>query len=55
MEAEISRLESLLTVARDDLNACTLRLDGVRDELRHVEREIRRIEPEQRKVRSSLV
>ena len=53
MEAEISRLESALTVARDDLNACNLRLDGIRDELKHVERDIRRIEPDLRKVNSS--
>lgn len=50
MEAEINRLESTLTVARDDLKACSLRLDGIKDELKHVEREIRRIEPELRKV-----
>ncbi|KAI0726494.1 cohesin complex subunit psm1 [Fomitopsis betulina] len=49
IETEINRLESALTVARDDLNACILRLDGIKDELKHVEREIRRIEPELRK------
>ncbi|KAH9836074.1 cohesin complex subunit psm1 [Rhodofomes roseus] len=49
MESEISRLESALSVAKDDLKACQLRLDGIKEELKHVEREIRRIEPELRK------
>ncbi|KAH9924069.1 condensin complex subunit SMC1 [Fomitopsis serialis] len=49
MDAEINRLESALSVAKDDLKACQLRLDGIKDELKHVEREIRRIEPELRK------
>ncbi|KAH9930814.1 cohesin complex subunit psm1 [Amylocystis lapponica] len=44
--AEISRLESALVVARDDLSACKLRLNGIKDEIKHVDREIRRLTPE---------
>ena len=71
--AEISRLESSLGVARDDLvcsdcypdhvqscltllpsqNACKAKLDGVKSELKHTDREIRQLQPELRKVRFS--
>ncbi|KAJ3557591.1 hypothetical protein NM688_g1392 [Phlebia brevispora] len=44
--AEITRLEPALTVARDDLSACRLRLTGIRDETRHVDQELRRLNPE---------
>lgn len=49
IEIEINRLESDLAVTKDDLQACQLRLDGIKDELKHVERELRRLEPELRK------
>ncbi|EIN08250.1 hypothetical protein PUNSTDRAFT_52701 [Punctularia strigosozonata HHB-11173 SS5] len=44
--SEIARLEAALTVARDDLSACTLRLGGLKDELKHVDKEIKSIKPE---------
>ncbi|KZT07028.1 cohesin complex subunit psm1 [Laetiporus sulphureus 93-53] len=51
--AEITRLESALTIAKDDLAACKLRLDGIKDELRHVDKEIKRINPELHKAQSA--
>ncbi|KAF9817733.1 hypothetical protein IEO21_03282 [Rhodonia placenta] len=50
---EITRLESACTVAKDDLAACKLRLDGIKDELKHVDREIKRLEPELRKAQGA--
>ncbi|KAI0808015.1 condensin complex subunit SMC1 [Fomes fomentarius] len=52
--AEITRLESALTVARDDLSACKDRLDGVKSELKHTDREIKQLQPELRKARSAF-
>ncbi|KAI0078626.1 cohesin complex subunit psm1 [Panus rudis PR-1116 ss-1] len=46
--AEITRLEPSLTIARDDLSACKLRLNGIKDEIKHVREEIRRLNPELR-------
>ncbi|OJA11273.1 hypothetical protein AZE42_12364 [Rhizopogon vesiculosus] len=37
--AEITRLESAITIARDDLGACNSRYNGIKDELKHLERE----------------
>ncbi|KAI8982948.1 condensin complex subunit SMC1 [Trametes punicea] len=43
--AEITRLESALTVARDDQKACKARLDGARSELKQIDREVRQLQP----------
>ncbi|KAF5378785.1 hypothetical protein D9615_006938 [Tricholomella constricta] len=51
--AEISRLESANTVARDDLSACKLRITGLKDELKHIEREIKQNTPELKKIQKS--
>ncbi|TBU39664.1 condensin complex subunit SMC1 [Dichomitus squalens] len=51
--AEITRLESARTVARDDLGACRAKLHGVKDELKHIDREIRQIQPELRKAQAA--
>ncbi|RPD56436.1 condensin complex subunit SMC1 [Lentinus tigrinus ALCF2SS1-6] len=51
--AEISRLESALSVARDDLNACQAKLDGVKSEIKHTDREIKQLQPELRKAQSA--
>nr|VWO99827.1 NOT4p [Ganoderma boninense] len=51
--AEITRLESAHSVARDDLGACKAKLNGVRDELKHIDREIRQIQPELRKAQTA--
>ncbi|KAH0579770.1 hypothetical protein H2248_002607 [Termitomyces sp. 'cryptogamus'] len=51
--AEISRLESASTVARDDLSACKLRITGLKDELKHIDKEIKQINPELKKVQKS--
>ncbi|KAG6852767.1 hypothetical protein C0991_009264 [Blastosporella zonata] len=48
---EISRLESAMTVARDDLSACKLRITGLKDELKHIDKEIKQTTPELKKVR----
>nr|VWO96457.1 Structural maintenance of chromosomes protein [Ganoderma boninense] len=51
--AEITRLESAHSVARDDLGACKAKLNGVRDEVKHIDREIRQIQPELRKAQTA--
>ncbi|EIW51887.1 cohesin complex subunit psm1 [Trametes versicolor FP-101664 SS1] len=51
--AEISRLESALHVARDDQKANKTRLSGIKDELKHVEREIRALQPDLRKAQAA--
>ncbi|TFK73385.1 condensin complex subunit SMC1 [Pluteus cervinus] len=51
--ADVSRLESAITVARDELNGSTSRLNGWRDELKHLEREIKTVTPELQKAESS--
>ncbi|KAF8068609.1 condensin complex subunit SMC1 [Lyophyllum atratum] len=51
--AEISRLDSVITVARDDLSACKLRITGLKDELKHLEKEIKQTTPELKKVEKS--
>ncbi|KAG6915096.1 hypothetical protein DXG01_013475 [Tephrocybe rancida] len=51
--AEISRLESATTVARDDLSACKLRITGLKDELKHIDKEIKQINPELKKVQKN--
>ncbi|KAE9404591.1 condensin complex subunit SMC1 [Gymnopus androsaceus JB14] len=47
--AEISQLESNITIVRDELNACKTRLTGLKDELKHLEREIQKNGPELKK------
>ncbi|KAG6820541.1 hypothetical protein H0H93_015712 [Arthromyces matolae] len=51
--AEISRLESASTVIRDDLSACKLRITGLKEEMKHIEKEIKQISPELQKTRRS--
>ncbi|KAF8802737.1 condensin complex subunit SMC1 [Phlegmacium glaucopus] len=51
--SEISRLESLITVAKDDLRACKLRTTGIKDELKHIDKELKSISPELKKARST--
>ncbi|KAI0962689.1 hypothetical protein AcV7_001479 [Taiwanofungus camphoratus] len=50
---EISRLESLYTVTKDDLSACKLRLDGIKNEIKHIDREMKQTEPQLRKAQNS--
>ncbi|KAJ3819709.1 SMCs flexible hinge [Lentinula raphanica] len=51
--AEISQLESNLAIAKDELNACKTRLSGLKEELRHLDREIQKNSPELKKVKLS--
>ncbi|KAG6329522.1 hypothetical protein ID866_9567, partial [Astraeus odoratus] len=51
--AEITRLESAITLAKDDLSALKLRLTGTKDELKFVERELKKLAPERKKVETA--
>ncbi|KAH9884117.1 cohesin complex subunit psm1 [Cubamyces lactineus] len=51
--AEVTRLESTLSVARDDLKACKTRLSGIKDEIKHLDREIRQLQPDLRKAQAA--
>ncbi|KAJ8594932.1 RecF/RecN/SMC protein [Rhizopogon salebrosus TDB-379] len=51
--AEITRLESAITVARDDLSACRSRYNGIKEELKHVERELKKLSPDLKKAQAS--
>ncbi|KAJ6560360.1 condensin complex subunit SMC1 [Mycena capillaripes] len=51
--AEIGRIESATSLAKDDLNACKLRLTGIRDELKHIEKELKKNAPELRKTQAA--
>ncbi|KAG7094864.1 hypothetical protein E1B28_005672 [Marasmius oreades] len=51
--ADISRLESSITIAKDDLNACKLRITGLKDELKHLEQEIKKTTPELSKAQAT--
>jgi structural maintenance of chromosome 1 len=51
--AEVTRLESAITLAKDDLNACKLRLTGIKDELKHLDREIKKNVPELGKLQTT--
>ncbi|KAH7887101.1 RecF/RecN/SMC [Phlebopus sp. FC_14] len=51
--AEITRLESALTVTRDDLSAFKLRLNGTKDELKHLDRELKKIAPDFKKAKDA--
>ncbi|KAH8082807.1 cohesin complex subunit psm1 [Cristinia sonorae] len=44
--AEITRLEPAHQVARDDLTACKHKLNGTKDELKHVQADLKKLEPE---------
>jgi len=66
--SEISRQESDITVAKDDLvssdlviskqfanksyrqRACKLRINGIKEELKHIDRELKNLSPESKKV-----
>ncbi|KAJ3521351.1 hypothetical protein NMY22_g12355 [Coprinellus aureogranulatus] len=47
--SEISRLEATITVARDDLTACKLRITGLKEELKHVDKELKTLAPQLKK------
>ncbi|ESK86076.1 cohesin complex subunit psm1 [Moniliophthora roreri MCA 2997] len=51
--ADVARLESGITIAKDDLNACKLRITGLKDELKHLEREIKQNTPELQKAQTN--
>ncbi|KAG2151543.1 RecF/RecN/SMC [Suillus clintonianus] len=51
--AEITRLESAITVVRDDLSACRSRYTGIKEELKHAERELKKLSPELKKAQAS--
>ncbi|KIJ07381.1 hypothetical protein PAXINDRAFT_19420 [Paxillus involutus ATCC 200175] len=51
--AEITRLESALTVTKDDLSTFKLRYNGTKDELKHVERELKRLVPNVKKAQNA--
>ncbi|KAH7906967.1 RecF/RecN/SMC [Hygrophoropsis aurantiaca] len=51
--AEITRLESALAVTRDDLSACRLRLNGTKDELKHLDRELKKSSPGLKKAQTT--
>ncbi|KAF8214101.1 condensin complex subunit SMC1 [Mycena galopus ATCC 62051] len=51
--ADIGRIESATTLAKDDLNAVNLRLTGVRDELKHIEKELKKNAPELKKTQAT--
>ncbi|KAI0063838.1 cohesin complex subunit psm1 [Artomyces pyxidatus] len=53
LSLELSRLESTLQVARDDLSACKLKVNGLKDELKHVERSLKQNTPELNKARKA--
>ncbi|KAA1474997.1 hypothetical protein DENSPDRAFT_401153 [Dentipellis sp. KUC8613] len=52
--SEISRLESALNISRDDLSACKLKVTGLKDELKHVDRTLRQNTPELTKAKRAL-
>ncbi|KIM37018.1 hypothetical protein M413DRAFT_448746 [Hebeloma cylindrosporum] len=51
--SDISRLEANITVAKDDLRACKLRITGIKDELKHIDRELKTITPELKKAHTT--
>ncbi|KAK7020211.1 Structural maintenance of chromosomes protein 1 [Paramarasmius palmivorus] len=51
--ADIARLESSITIAKDDLNACKLRITGLKDEIKHLDREIQKNTPELKKAQTT--
>ncbi|KAN0084141.1 RecF/RecN/SMC [Tylopilus felleus] len=53
--AEITRLESAISVTKDDLSAFKLRHNGTKDELKHVERELKKLAPDFKKAQTAHV
>ncbi|KAL5522775.1 hypothetical protein ACEPAG_8793 [Sanghuangporus baumii] len=51
--AEITRIESSLTLAKDDLAALTSSLKGKQDELRHIKSELKKKTPELKQARTN--
>ncbi|KAF9496421.1 hypothetical protein BDN71DRAFT_747742 [Pleurotus eryngii] len=51
--AELSRLGSAITIARDDLSATRLRINGLKDELKHLDRELKTLSPQLRTAQST--
>ncbi|KAF8892810.1 hypothetical protein CPB84DRAFT_1816222 [Gymnopilus junonius] len=47
---DITRLEANFTVVKGDLRACKLRLTGIKDELKHFDKELETVSPELKKV-----
>ncbi|TFY79840.1 hypothetical protein EWM64_g4174 [Hericium alpestre] len=52
--SEIARLESSLNIAKDDLSASKLRVNGLKDELKHVERTLKENKPQLSKAEKVL-
>ncbi|KAK7054035.1 structural maintenance of chromosomes protein [Favolaschia claudopus] len=50
---DIGRIESATTLAKDDLNAVNLRLTGIRDELKHLDKELKKNAPELKKAQTT--
>ncbi|EDR03647.1 condensin complex subunit SMC1 [Laccaria bicolor S238N-H82] len=50
--SEVSRLESAITLARDDLAACKSRLNGLKEELKHIDKELKSNTPELKKAQT---
>lgn len=46
MIAEMGRIESQLALAKDDLSAIKLKVTGLHDELKHVNRELKKVRPD---------
>jgi structural maintenance of chromosome 1 len=54
LQSEMARLESALQVARDDLGACKLKLTGVKDELKTLDRQLKETSPQLRRAKAVL-
>ncbi|KAG9032708.1 Structural maintenance of chromosomes protein 1, partial [Tulasnella sp. UAMH 9824] len=54
LTAEISRLESDLVLAKDEMSAAKFRVTGIKDELKHIEKEIKKQSPEVQKSEEAL-
>ncbi|KAI0274052.1 condensin complex subunit SMC1 [Russula aff. rugulosa BPL654] len=52
--SEMTRLEAVLQVARDDLSACNHKLQGIKDELKHIDKSLKQNAPEHNKSRKVL-
>ncbi|KAH9976926.1 cohesin complex subunit psm1, partial [Russula compacta] len=52
--SEMTRLEAVLQVARDDLSGCNHKLRGIKDELKHIDRSLKQNAPEYNKSQSAL-
>ncbi|KIO31393.1 hypothetical protein M407DRAFT_14099 [Tulasnella calospora MUT 4182] len=54
LTAEISRLESDLVLAKDEMSAAKFRVTGIKDELKHIEKELKKQAPEVQKSEDAL-